>query len=171
MANTRFNRAIQLIARRFAGCLGARHDVRSVAFLGTEIPASAKLTENSRHCLSSLKEAINAKSYVSRLCHLSGFALPFGQPLAAAGGAANAWDSVGPYPITLAVLDRIDTYWNSLASTPVAAKASHHKVLEVVFEGPVQHWLAVPVSHPQPPYEVSYELLQSAVTLFARFRV
>ena len=87
----------------------------------------------------------------------------------AAVGAANAWRSVGPCPVPVSQPARVDAYWGLLSRTPVVANDTHHKVLEAVFTGPVAHWLAIPVSNPDPPYQLSYQRLEEASALLAEF--
>lgn len=137
------------------------------SFLGIQLPDTHQLKVLARGCMDALDEAKNAMDFVNALRRCCGLELPFQQITSAAIGATNAWLSVGPFAVSTAALSNVESFWNDLAAAPVAVNATHPKVLEVVYAGDTDHWLAVPVSVVYPPYGISREALFKASQLYA----
>ena len=138
-------------------------------FLGIKLPDIASPTALARCCIDALDEAMNAAEFVNSVRRYCALDLPFKRIVSAAIGATNAWLSVGPYRLTTQQLSDVGLFWSDLARAPVASNSTHPKVMEAVFAGETDHWLALPVSVMAPPYEISPTALHEASCWFSSF--
>ncbi len=83
-------------------------------------------------------------------------------------GAVNAWKSVGPFRLNLKADVHVDEIWAEMLHSPVGLNRSHAKAIEFGANRPTPHWVGLPVSGPQAPFELDLSLFASALD---RFRI
>jgi hypothetical protein len=83
-------------------------------------------------------------------------------------GAINAWRSVGAFQIDDLFEPDLESIWQALKTSSVGASTTHVKAIEFACNQPIAHWLALPVSSLEPPFELQAELIRQALELVRR---
>jgi hypothetical protein len=136
------------------------------AFLGVRFEAeSDQVKKFALACIEAFKIARDATTFFEALGSQTGLN-NFAQSLSFAEvGAVNAWRSVGAFEINNLLEPDLESIWQALQTSNVAANTTHVKAIEFACKQPIPHWLALPVSSLEPPFELQEKLIHQALEL------
>jgi hypothetical protein len=139
------------------------------AFLGARFEAeSDQVKKFAFACMEAFKIARDATTFFEALGSQTGLN-SFAQSFSFAEvGAVNAWRSVGAFQINNLLEPDLKTIWQALQTSSVAANTTHVKAIEFACKEPIPHWLALPVSSLEPPFELQENMIRQALELVRR---
>ena len=139
------------------------------AFLGVRFEGTPEEVNTfALACMKAYKMAQDANSFFDKLgsqTGLTGFAQSFAF---AEIGAVNAWRSVGAFQIHDLLEPDLESIWQDVQTSGVAANSTHVKGIEFACKQPIMHWLAVPVSTLEPPFALQHDLIRQALEFVKR---
>jgi hypothetical protein len=139
------------------------------AFLGVRFEAESDQIETFAFaCVKAFNDARDAKTFFESLGLQTGLT-NFAQSFSFAEiGAINAWRSVGAFEINNLFEPDLESIWQALQTSSVAANTTHVKAIEFACKQPILHWLALPVSSLEPPFELQADLIRQALEFVRR---
>jgi hypothetical protein len=139
------------------------------AFLGVRFEAAPDEVQTfALACVNAFEAARDAKGFFESLGSQTGLT-HFAQSFSFAEiGAVNAWRSIGAFQIGDLLAPDLESIWEALQTSTVATHTSHVKAIEFACKQPIPHWLALPVSSLEPPFELREDLIRQALELVIR---
>jgi hypothetical protein len=139
------------------------------AFLGVRFEGEADQVKTfALSCVQAFTVARDASHFFELLASKTALT-DFCQSFACAEiGAINAWRSVGAFQIHDLLEPDLQGIWQALQASSVAANTTHVKAIEFACKRPIAHWLALPVSGLESPFELQLDLIRQALREFSR---
>jgi hypothetical protein len=139
------------------------------AFLGVRFEGKTDQVKSfAIACVQAFLLARDARTFFESLCEQTGLT-NFTQSFSFAEiGAINAWRSVGAFKINDLLEPDLEAIWQALQTSSVTANTTHVKAIEFACNQPIAHWLALPVSLLEPPFELQENLIRQALEFVRR---